>query len=147
MKPGHFLLPVLFIFLVVGACKKSNTGTHPKISLESITTKIQPNDSMVVLFKFDNSGGTLGTGMFYSIRIRLNQTPAFIPAGPDTLTAAIPDFGGASKGEFRYVLDWNNYLSGSGHLNDTLEFKFFALTPDSASTDTITSPQIIVLNP
>jgi hypothetical protein len=147
MKLGYFLLPVLLIFLVMGSCKKSNTGTHPKISLESINTKIQPNDSMVVLFKFDNSGGTLGTGTFYSIRIRLNQTPPFILAGPDTLTAFIPDFGGASNGEFRYVLDWNDYLSGSGHLNDTLQFKFFALTPDSLSTDTITSPQIIILNP
>jgi hypothetical protein len=147
MKPGYFLLSVLSVILVMGSCKKSNTGTHPKISLESINTKIQPYDSMIVLFKFDNSGGTLGNGMFYSIRIRLNQTPAFILAGPDTLTTAIPSFGNAGMGEFRYVLDWDNYLSGSGHLNDTLQFKFFAMTPDSVSTDTITSPQIVVLNP
>ena len=147
MKPGYFLLPVVSILLIMGSCKKSNTGSHPKISLESINTKIQPNDSMIVLFKFDNSGGTLGTGTFYSIRIRLNQTPPFILAGPDTLTTYIPDFGGASKGEFRYVLNWDNYLSGSGHLNDTLQFKFFAITPDSLSTDTIVSPQIVILNP
>src|SRR5579862_1151183 len=107
MKPGYFLLSVLLIVLVMGSCHKSNTGSHPKISLESINTNIKPNDSMVVVFKFDNSGGTLGNGTFYSIRIRLNQTPPFILAGPDTLTASIPDFGGASNGEFRYVLNWN----------------------------------------
>jgi len=147
MKPGYFLLPVVFVLLGVWSCKKNNTGTHPKISLESINTKIQPNDSMIAVLKFDNSGGTLGTGTFYSIRIRLNQTPPFILAGPDTLSTYIPDFGGAGQGEFRYVLDWNDYLSASGHTNDTLQFKFFAITPDSVSTDTITSPQIIVLNP
>ncbi|HXB94388.1 MAG TPA: hypothetical protein VNU70_04485 [Puia sp.] len=147
MKPGHFLLPVLAIVLVMGSCKKSNTGTHPKMSLGSINTQIKPNDSMIAVFNFDNSGGTLGTGTFYSIRIRLNQSPPFIQAGPDTLSTSIPDFGGANKGQFRYVLNWDDYLSGSGHVNDTLQFKFFALTPDSVSTDTITSPQIVVINP
>lgn len=133
--------------MVMESCQKSNTGTHPKISLASITRTVQPEDSMVALFNFDNNGGTLGNGTFYSIRIRLNQTPAFILAGPDTLSTSIPGFGGSSKGQFRYVLDWDDYLSGSGHLNDTLQFKFFALTPDSLSTDTITSPVIVIVNP
>lgn len=147
MKPGYFLLPIVVILLIAGSCKKSNTGTHPTITFASINTKIQPNDSMVAVFNFDNSGGTLGNGTFYSIRIRLNQAPPFILAGPDTLTASIPDFGGAGKGQFRYVLDWNDYLSSSGHVNDTLQFQFFAMTPGGQYTDTLTSPQIIVLNP
>lgn len=147
MKPGYFLLPILLIFLLAGSCKKSNTGTHPKITLASINTNIKVDDSMIVLINFDNNGGTLGTGTFYSIRIRLNQTPPFILAGPDTLTTDIPNFGGANKGQFRYVLNWDNYLSASGHINDTLQFKFFALTPDSLPSDTITSPQIVVQNP
>ena len=147
MKPGYFLLPILIFLLVLGSCKKSSTGTHPKITFASINTKIEPNDSMIGVFNFDNSGGTLGNGTFYSIRIRLNQTPPFILAGPDTLTSSIPDFGGAGKGQFRYVLNWDDYLSSSGHINDTLEFKFYAMTPDSVYTDTLTSPQIVVVNP
>ena len=154
MKPGYFLLPILLILLVVWSCKKSNTGTHPKLSLESITTHVigndslQPSDSMVAVFKFDNSGGTLGKGSFYSIRIRLNQLPPNnSTAGIDSLETYIPDFGGAGKGEFRYVLNGNSStLSYGGPANDTLIFKFFAMTPDSLYTDTVTSPQIIVIN-
>ena len=154
MKPGYFLLPILVIFLIVGSCKKGNTSTHPKLSLESITTivhgndSLHPSDSMVALFKFTNSGGTLGNGSFYSIRIRLNQLPPnSSTAGVDTLESFIPDFGGAGTGEFRYVLDGNSStLTYGGPPNDTLIFKFFALTPDSASTDTVTSPKIIVIN-
>lgn len=145
MKPGYFLLPILVVLLIVASCKKSNTGTHPKISLESINTQVKPEDSMVAIFKFDNAGGTLGTGTFYSIRIRLNENQAQNIGGPDTLTNFIPDFGKASLGEFRYVLNWKDYLSTASPWNDTLQFKFYAMTPDSLYTDTIVSPKIIVL--
>ena len=147
MKPGNFLIPALLIPLVYIGCSKTNTGSKPKLSMEKINTTVNPNDSMVALFKFDNSGGTLGNGTFYSIRIRLNQNPPANQVGPDTLTSSIPDFGGISMGEFRYALNWVDYLSEGGHENDTLVFKFYALTPDSLSSDTVTSPQIVVLNP
>src|SRR5579872_479347 len=149
MKPGYFLIPILLIPIVYLGCSKNNTGSKPKMSLESITKSVNPSDSMVAMFKFENSGGTLGNGTFYSVRIRLNQSPpdsTKIP-GPDTLTSSIPDFGGVSRCEFRYVLDHDDYLSFGPPQNDTLIFKFYALTPDSLSTDTITSPQIIILNP
>jgi hypothetical protein len=149
MKLGNFLIPAILILLVYLGCSKSNTGTKPRITLESINKSINPGDSMVAMFKFDNSGGTLGNGTFYSVRMRINQKApdsSKIP-GPDTLTSSIPDFGGVSKGEFRYVLNHDDYLSFGPPQNDTLIFKFYALTPDSSSTDTITSPQIIILNP
>jgi len=145
MKPGYFLLPILVILLIVGSCTKRNTGSHPKISLESITTHVKPNDSMIAMIKFDNTGGTLGTGTFYSNRIRLNQNPPQFLGGKDTLSNDIPDFGKANQGEFRYVLDWQNYLCTESPWNDTLQFKFYAMTPDSSYSDTITSPPIIVL--
>ena len=147
MKPCYLLIPAFLIVLGVYSCSKGSTGKHPKITLESITKMVQPNDSMIALFKFDNTGGTLKAGTFVSVRQRLNQAPPADSVGPDTLATTIPDFGGAGKGEFRYVLNWVDYLSEGGHQNDTLVFKFFAITPDSNSTDTITSPQIIILNP
>lgn len=147
MKPGYFLIPALLIPLAYMACSKTNTGSKPKLSLESISASVKPTDSMIALFKFNNSGGTLGNGTFYSIRMRINQSPPANQAGPDTLSSSIPDFGGVSQGEFRYVLNHDDYLSEGGHQNDTLIFKFYALTPDSSSTDTVTSPQIIILNP
>lgn len=146
MKPGYFLIPVLLIALAVTfiavSCKKSGGG-KPTIKLESITTTVQPNDSMVALFKF--GGATASNGMFYSIRIRLNQAPVSNQAGPDTVPNAIPSFT-ANSGEYRYVLDWDDYLSETANQNDTMVFKFFVLTADSISSDTITSPQIIIVN-
>jgi hypothetical protein len=147
MKPGYLLIPAFVLFVIGIGCSKDNTGKKPRISLESINTTVQPNDSMVAMFKFTNHGGTLGNGTFVSIRNRLNQGPPADSVGPDTLYTTIPDFGGANNGEFRFALNSNDYLSEGGHTNDTLVFQFYALTPDSVSTDTISSPQIVIINP
>jgi hypothetical protein len=144
MKPGHILISTALIILVIGSCKKSGSGSKPKLTLESINTTVQVNDSLRALFKFSNGGG-LNNGTFYSIRIRLNQAPPSDTAGPDTLPTPVPSFSGGNSGEFRYVLAWNGYLSETGFENDTMIFKFFVLTADSISSDTITSPQIVVL--
>jgi hypothetical protein len=146
MKPGYFLIPVLLIALTVilfaGSCTKSSGG-KPTIKLESITTTVQPNDSMIAMFKF--GGASASNGTFYSIRVRLNQAPVTQMAGPDTINNPIPSFS-ATSGEYRYVLDWDDYLSETANQNDTMVFKFFVLTADSISSDTITSPQIIIVN-
>ena len=150
MKPGYLLISAFLLALVIGiACTKGNTAKKPQLSLVSITKTVQTNDSMTAVFNFTNSGGTLGNGNFVSIRNRLNQAPPYQQLGSDTLYTSIPDFGGASKGQFTLVLDYSDYLGESegSHINDTMTFKFFALTPDSLSSDTITSPQIVVLNP
>lgn len=146
MKPGYFLIPVLLIALTVTfiavSCKKSGGG-KPTIKLESITTTVQPNDSMIAMFKF--GGASASNGYFYSIRVRLNQAPVTNQAGPDTIPNPIPSYN-ANSGEYRYVLDWGDYLSETANQNDTMVFKFFVLTADSISSDTITSPQIIIVN-
>jgi hypothetical protein len=149
MKPGYLLIVAFLAVLSIYACTKGSTAKKPQLTLESITKTVPENDSMTALFKFENSGGTLGNGNFVSIRMRLNQNPPANQLSVDTLYTPIPDFGGASKGEFKLVLGYIDYLGegqGSG-INDTMVFKFFALTPDSLSSDTITSPQIIIENP
>ena len=91
----------------------------------------------------------MANGAFISIRNRINQTPASDASGNDTLVNPIPDLEGTSKGEFRYALQTNGYLSESTtiHQNDTIIMKFFVLTSGGVSSDTIFSPKIIVLNP
>jgi hypothetical protein len=153
MKLGYLLMGILLVVLVAGySCVKSNTAKHPQLSLESITKQVYASDtlgidSMTALFKFTNSGGTLGNGTFVSIRIRINTNP--LPSqdtvGFDTLYSTIPAFGGVSKGEFKYVLNSQGYLSQNDNANDTFQFKFYALTPDSLSSDTVTSPPIVIL--
>jgi hypothetical protein len=149
MKPGYLLIVAFLAVLAIYACTKGSTAKKPQLTLESITRTVPQYDSMTALFKFVNSGGTLGNGNFVSIRMRLNQNPPNNPLSVDTLYTPIPNFGGASKGEFKLVLAYVDYLgegNGSG-INDTMVFKFYALTPDSLSSDTITSPQIIIQNP
>jgi hypothetical protein len=146
MKRGCFLAPAAVLLLILNGCGKTGGGKMPTLSLESVNTTVQVNDSMRALIKFINSGATLGNGSFFSIRQRLNQTPATNPT-PDTLQMPIPAFSGANSGEFRYALPWVSYLSETAHQNDTDVFKFFAVTSGNVVSDTITSPQIIILNP
>jgi hypothetical protein len=148
MKSGSFLIPASLIvltvttFLVVG-CSKNSNG-KPKLSLESITSTVQVNDSLVAMFKF--SGTSVSGGSFVSIRIRLNQQPP-LEQGIDTLSSPIPTYS-ASSGEYRYSLaqNTNALSSGSPGPPDTLKFKYYTLTADSLSSDTVTSPVVIVLN-
>jgi hypothetical protein len=154
MKLGYLLIGAFFLVLVIAiSCVKSNTSKKPQLSLESITRVVNGNDttgtdldSMTAMFKFVNNGGTLGNGTFVSIRTRVNKEslPQGDSVGVDTLFSTIPDFGGVSKGEFKYVLNAQGYLSQNSSANDTFQFKFYALTPDSLSSDTVTSPLVVI---
>jgi hypothetical protein len=98
---------------------------------------------MRALFKF-TSGKALSNGTFWSIRTRINQLPATDSSGQDTIFLQIPSFS-ASSGEMSFSLPWLGYLAETATQNDTFVFKFFVQTPDSVSSDTITSPQVVVL--
>ena len=150
MKSGYFLVSVLLlaVFIII-SCGKSSSG-KPKLSLESINQVVGHDDSMRALFKISNAGG-LNNGTFIAIRNRVNQTP-FPPtdsAGVDTFPVQIPNFNGGSSGEIRFALPAQGFLSESGnlHMNDTLIYQFFVLTTSNVSSDTVTSPKIVILNP
>ncbi|HXO77250.1 MAG TPA: hypothetical protein VN824_18480, partial [Puia sp.] len=137
MKPGSLLIPVIavsIVSLIIFGCSKSGSGSKPQITLISIDKNpVNLNDSLVVHFKFSN-GGKVENGYFISIRNRINEAPPSDASGNDTLVNPIPDLEGASKGEFRYALETNGYLSESTsiHQNDTIIMKYFVL---SASGD------------
>jgi hypothetical protein len=152
MKPGYFPVPILFLLLAVFigiSCSKTNSKSKPKISLESINSPVQHNDSMRALFKISNAGG-LSNGLFVAIRNRINVLPfpATDSAGVDTFAVQVPDFN-SSTGELRFALPVQGFLSESAnlHLNDTLIYKFFVLTSGNVSSDTISSPKVVILNP
>jgi hypothetical protein len=148
MKSGSFLIPAIFTIFTIAACGKSGGSGKPQITLVSIDhNPVKFNDSLVLHFKF--TGSSVGSGVFVSIRNRINQVPVSDPSGSDTLVNPIPDLEGASKGEFRYALETNGYLFQSTQLkqNDTIYMKFFVLTSNNNHSDTITSPKIIALMP
>ncbi len=152
MKPGSLLIPIIAVTitsLIIFSCSKSGSGSKPQFTLVSIDKNpVTLKDSLVVHFKFSN-GGKVENGFFISIRNRINETPPSDASGNDTLVNPIPDLEGASKGEFRYALETNGYLSESTsiHQNDTIIFKYFVLSASGVSSDTISSPKIVVLNP
>jgi hypothetical protein len=148
-KPDSFLIPALLVALitttlVVVSCSKNNSG-KPSIKLESINTTVQVNDSMRVTFKF-TGGGNISNANFWSIRNRINQLPPTNPSGGDTISFQLPSFSGNS-GEIYFSLPWNGYLNETATENDTFFFKFYvqSLTDSTVISDTVNSPQIVVL--
>lgn len=150
MKSGYFLVSVLSLTLIVGiGCGKSS-GSKPKLSLESINQVVGHDDSMRAMFKLSNAKN-LSNGLFMAIRDRINQVPFPVTdsVGLDTFPVQIPNFGGRSSGEIRFALPAQGFLSESAnlHMNDTLIYKFYAITTNNDTSNIVTSPQIVILNP
>lgn len=147
MKSGSFLIPAIMILLAAGACSKGGSGGKPQFTLTSIDkTTIGTNDSLVAHFKFTN-GSSIQNGVFVSILDRLNQAPVSgTDSVVDTLRNPIPDLEGANKGEFRYSLPHASlFQSTTLDQNDTVIMKFFVLSGSGISSDTISSPKLIIL--
>ncbi|HTI09660.1 MAG TPA: hypothetical protein VL832_13920 [Puia sp.] len=141
-----FLLITFFTVAVV-SCSKNNSGSRPKIVLKSINTQIPPGGGLNAVFDFTQGSAELANGTFAAIRIRLNQIP--LPPGTtsaDTLNNPIPEFPAQNKGQFQFQLDYN-FLHQSDVYNDTIIFKFAAIDVAGKSSDTLTSPQIVIEHP
>jgi len=145
MKLSCLLLPGILITVAISACSKSGNGSKPKISIESLNNPVQPDESLTVNIKF-SSGSKLSKGTFLAIRTRLNQIQPPNPVSGDTVTFQIPEFS-ADKGELEFIQPYQGYLHFIDHINDTLVIKFAVIDVNGKSSDTVSSPQIIVINP
>lgn len=150
MKSGYLLVPIVLLALLIGIGCSKGSSSHPKLSLESIDRVVGHNDSMRALFKMSNAKD-LSNGVFVAIRNRINQVPFPVTdsVGLDTFMVQIPNFNGRSSGELRFALPAQGFLSESAnlHMNDTLIYKFVAVTTNNKPSDTVTSPEIVILNP
>ncbi|HMI60290.1 MAG TPA: hypothetical protein VK518_05260 [Puia sp.] len=145
MKSGQFRIPVLALLLAIASCSKSNNSSKPTLSIKSINTQVPVNGSLDVVLNFQSKSSNLSEGTFVAIRNRLNQQGLTNgSSSPDTVTGPIPQFPNQQKGQFEFSLDWANYLHQSDTENDTIVFKFAAIDKAGNSSDTITSPKIIV---
>ncbi|MDR3716684.1 MAG: hypothetical protein P4L51_28080 [Puia sp.] len=151
MKLSSLLIPAFLLVLLysIFSCSKSNGG-KPSISIESITRTVDQNTgNMVATLKFKSPGGKLSGGSFYSLRLRLNQDPPPPTSGyadTNTLQNLIPSFPNQTSGEMIYTLPYNGYLSSGGSENDTLLFKLWVIDAANNVSDTITSPQVVIIN-
>ena len=147
MKPGSFLIPVFLFLLTIGSCGKTNSNAKPVVKIKSVSASVPVGGQMVANLTFESDGGSLSQGTFVAIRNRLNQIP-IPPASkkPDTLIGPIPEFPDPGKGDFQYVLSWNDVHESDAE-NDTIVFKFAVVTKDNKKSDTVTSPKIVVIHP
>jgi hypothetical protein len=147
MKPGQFLIPVFFLSLLLAAvsCSKTNNNSKPTLSIQKINTSVPVNRSLDVILNFQSKSSDLSGGFFVAIRQRLNQRPVGPnSSSPDTVSGPIPTFPNQQKGQFEFTQEWANYLHQSDTENDTIVFKFAAIDAHGNSSDTITSPKVVV---
>jgi hypothetical protein len=143
-----FLIPCLLVASIVTvfiaiSCNKTNGG-KATLSLESISTPVFPNDSCRIRFKF-TGGSSISNGTIWLIRRRINQLPADNPSGGDTVNYQLPSFS-ANTGEIYWSIPWSGYLSETSTQNDSDFFRFWVQDgKDTLTTDTVNSPQVIVL--
>lgn len=147
MKPGSLLIPVCLLLLAVIGCGKSNNNTKPVLKLKSINSTVNVGENMVANLTFENPGASLSEGTFVAIRNRLNKIPIPPTAKkPDTITGPIPQFPDEAKGDFQFVLSYND-VHESDVENDTIIFKFAAIDRNGKKSDTLTTPKIVVKHP
>jgi hypothetical protein len=139
---------ILLIGLIPVACSKDKYTTKPQLSIKSVNSTLIPlGGGLDVILQYTSKKGNLGGGKFVAIRTRLNQD--FLQnSNTDTFSGTIPQFPNQSKAEFDFTADWQSlYDANSGNPTepDTIIFKFAAIDTDNNTSDTITSPRIIVL--
>lgn len=147
MKLAFLLIPAILILVVV-SCSKSNSGSKPTISIQSLNNPVDSGQTLTVNLKFTN-GSNLSGANFLAIRIRKNVNPILggnVASGSDTILTPIPTFSSNDQGQFVYTMPYG-YLSTNDGQNDTLVFKFAAITNSNVSSDTISTVPITIINP
>jgi hypothetical protein len=153
MVRAFFLKPVFLIIslcCIIISCNKNKYTIKPQISIKSINkTLLSPGEDLDIIFQYTSKKGNLGGGYLVALRTRLNKD--FLQnSNTDTFSGPIPQFPNESKAEFDFFASHQSlYDAGSGNPTepDTIIFKFAAIDADKNSSDTITSPRIIVLGP
>jgi hypothetical protein len=141
MKLISLLIPAVLIIAV--SCKKNSYTTKPQISIKEITSTVDSGGNLNVTFKFTDKEGDLGGGSIISLRTRLNQDPVTNPTA-DTVGNPIPSFPNYTMGEFDWTLQYQN-LNESIHENDTIYFRYVVTDRAGNTSDTLKSPNIVVL--
>ncbi|HVU54040.1 MAG TPA: hypothetical protein VHD83_03255 [Puia sp.] len=131
--------------MALWSCSKSGGGSKPKVSIQSISNPIQPDQDLDVDLKFTN-GSNLSGGWLIVIRTRVNQIPPINTLGGDTIVAQLPTYSGTDKGELEFTQPYQGYLHYDDHINDTLVFKFAVIDANGNKSDTISSPKVVAIS-
>lgn len=142
----RFLFVSCFTLLIFAACSKSNSGGRPSLTLDNISKTVDSFSNLEANFTFHNGSATLSGGTLNSLRMRINQIPPTNIPGSDTVASPIPDYPDQNTGKYNLELPYQGYLSTGSPENDTLIFKFWVIDIAGKSSDTLTSPKVVILN-
>jgi hypothetical protein len=138
---------ILLLSLVLFSCSKDKYTTKPQLKLTSINTVVPVNGQLEAKFEYTSKPGDIGGGTMLAIRNRLNQDSVLVGAGnTDTLPSQFPSFPTTPKAEIEYDIDWQSLHEDSNNLNDTIIMKYALIDAAGNSSDTISSPQIVILH-
>jgi hypothetical protein len=146
MKISLFLIPAL---LIAGlSCNKDEFKTDPQLSIESINTLIPVGGELDATFKFTQKSSKLSGGTFIAIRTRLNQNPVLPGTGSsDTLGGPIATYPDKDQGEYEFTMPYDDLYEGdTENDNDTIVIRFALIDRVGNKSDTIISPQIVLLS-
>lgn len=134
----------LFLVVLFAGCKKDNFSTTPSLKFESVNTKeLQRQQSIRFTLSFTDAEGDLSDTLVIS-KIASNCVNSnFINA-----KYALPPFpsGKNQKGEIVVTYSYNDVSPKCPQKNDTAVFKFVLKDKAQNVSDTISSPQIIIVN-
>ena len=149
----RFLVVLLVIAVVSGACDKTKFQTKPTLTLKSQNGDIIPSGSALVLdFEFTDKEGDVDDTLYIK-KFRTNVIK--VPTIRDSFALPVPTFPKHYQGEIRATLDHGFYLISAinppkdpltgKNVSDTLMIKFALKDRQKNISDTVTVGPIIVL--
>ncbi len=139
--------PVLFsilLFTFLSSCNKDKFATRPSLKFKSVnTTLLHQGESIVFTLSFTDAEGDLTDNLLIS-----KFEPNCVASRKDTIKYLLPPFpsGKNQKGDIVVTFDYNGISPRCFPRNDTAVFKFVLRDKAQNSSDTASSPAIIIFN-
>lgn len=135
------------VAVLVFACSKDTLETKPSIAIKSInSTEIYPGMDLVILLEYKDKEGDLGNGLLTYLRERLNIHYPVLNDLADSISYTIPDFPKTSEGEIQVIIP-GGFLDENPNQNDTVQFKLLVQDLGGNTSDTLTTPVIVQIEP
>ena len=134
----------IFLFAFLSSCKKDKFNTVPSLKFKSVnTTNLHQGESLIFTLSFTDAEGDLTDNLVIS-KVEPNCTRS----NKDTIKYLLPPFptGKNQKGDIIVTFDYNGIAPQCFPRNDTAVFKFVLRDKAQNSSDTASSPPIIIFN-
>lgn len=138
---------LIAIILLFAGCNKDKFGTTPVLKLEDVNTTVLPRESVLQFtFSFTDKEGDISNSIFVRKLVPGCDGSTFEQEFP------VPSFPSTSNQKGEILVSFGYNVSGFSDVkgpqcgrNDTATFQFVLTDVAGHSSDTITSPPIIIL--